>query len=235
MLIICLVENVSSLRMWCRVFVKDLGFFPSYPAEKFAPKKWGLSGSSQLALVAILGGTSYLFSQGIDIRTNLAAIVALAFVDSTFLGGCCLAQITSYWPPNRRRILVHEAGHLLIGKHLMKISLLDKTKCELWFLFECWIWSTYSFIETLDSYANNGFCQYCSIPNGLPSSWSHLRPSCCSSNGHSRAGICLVWTFTLFFSLVCLTTLWESATELGCMLIDSMRSVYISELYLLYH
>ncbi|KAF3957851.1 hypothetical protein CMV_017173 [Castanea mollissima] len=44
---------------------------------------------------------------------NLAAILGLAFMDSVFLGGCCLAQISSYWPPNRRRILVHEAGHLL--------------------------------------------------------------------------------------------------------------------------
>lgn len=34
-------------------------------------------------------------------------------MDSIFLGGSCLAQISSYWPPYRRRILVHEAGHLL--------------------------------------------------------------------------------------------------------------------------
>lgn len=88
-----------------------------YPASKFAPKKWGLSGSSRPALVAFLGGLSFLLSQGIDIRPNLTVILGLAFADSILLGGCCLAQISSYWPPNRRRILIHEAGHLLTGKH----------------------------------------------------------------------------------------------------------------------
>jgi hypothetical protein len=66
-------------------------------------------------LVAFFGGVSYLISQGIDLRPNLAVILGLAFADSIFLGGTCLAQISSYWPPYRRRILIHEAGHLLIG------------------------------------------------------------------------------------------------------------------------
>lgn len=91
-------------------------FFFSYPVSKLSPKKWGVSGSSQAILVAFFGGVSFLISEGIDIRPNLAVILGLAFIDSIFLGGCCLAQISSYWPPNRRRILVHEAGHLLIGK-----------------------------------------------------------------------------------------------------------------------
>lgn len=84
--------------------------------SKLAPKKWGLSGSSSAVLVAFLGGASFLVSQGIDIRPNLTAILGLAILDSIFLGGTCLAQISSYWPPTRRRILVHEAGHLLTGK-----------------------------------------------------------------------------------------------------------------------
>ncbi|KAH9677051.1 ATP-dependent zinc metalloprotease [Citrus sinensis] len=84
-------------------------------ASKLSPKKWGVSGSSRVALVAFLGGTSFLLSQGIDIRPNLAVILGLALVDAIFLGGVCLAQISSYWPPYKRRILVHEAGHLLIG------------------------------------------------------------------------------------------------------------------------
>ncbi|KAJ0100252.1 hypothetical protein Patl1_20831 [Pistacia atlantica] len=82
---------------------------------KISPKKWGVSGSSSVVLVAFLGGTSYLLSRGIDIRPNLAVILALAFIDSAFLGGICLAQISSYWPPYKRRILVHEAGHLLVA------------------------------------------------------------------------------------------------------------------------
>ncbi|XP_058100141.1 uncharacterized protein LOC131244663 [Magnolia sinica] len=56
---------------------------------------------------------SFLLSQGIDIRPNLAAILGLAMLDAIFLGGSCLAQISCLWPPYRRRILVHEAGHLL--------------------------------------------------------------------------------------------------------------------------
>ncbi|XP_065864881.1 uncharacterized protein [Euphorbia lathyris] len=83
--------------------------------SKFSPKKWGVSGPSSFAMVAFLGGASFLLSQGIDIRPNLAAILGLAFLDSIFLGGTCLAQISSYWPPYRRRILVHEAGHLLVA------------------------------------------------------------------------------------------------------------------------
>lgn len=87
--------------------------------SKFAPKKWGLSGSSRFALVAFLGGVSFLLSQGIDIRTNLAATLGLALMDSIFLGGTCLAQISSLWPPYKRRILIHEAGHLLVGKYFV--------------------------------------------------------------------------------------------------------------------
>ncbi|CAH2033395.1 unnamed protein product [Thlaspi arvense] len=82
---------------------------------KLAPKKWGLSGGSSIALAAFLGGVSYLLSQEIDIRPNLAAILGLAFMDSILLGGTCLAQISCYWPPHKRRIIVHEAGHLLVA------------------------------------------------------------------------------------------------------------------------
>ncbi|KAE8692006.1 Phosphoglycerate kinase 1 [Hibiscus syriacus] len=53
--------------------------------------------------------------EGIDIRPQLAIILGLAFMDSILLGGTCLAQISSYWPPYSHRILVHEARHLLVG------------------------------------------------------------------------------------------------------------------------
>ncbi|XP_023644989.1 uncharacterized protein LOC17899799 isoform X2 [Capsella rubella] len=82
---------------------------------KLSPKKWGLSGGSSIALAAFLGGVSYLLSQEIDVRPNLAVILGLAYMDSVFLGGTCLAQISCYWPPHKRRIIVHEAGHLLIA------------------------------------------------------------------------------------------------------------------------
>ncbi|XP_021298806.1 uncharacterized protein LOC110427574 isoform X2 [Herrania umbratica] len=101
-------------------FLKDKGFLPSFGrfsslASKFSPKKWGLSGSSSVVLAAFLGGLSYLLQQGIDVRPQLAIILGLAFTDSIFLGGTCLAQFSSYWPPYRRRILVHEAGHVLVA------------------------------------------------------------------------------------------------------------------------
>lgn len=82
-------------------------------AAKLAPKKWGLSGSSRNVLIAFLGGVSFLVSQGVDIRPNLAAVLALGVLDAIFLGGSCLAQICCFWPPYKRRVLVHEAGHLL--------------------------------------------------------------------------------------------------------------------------
>ncbi|KAJ1278060.1 hypothetical protein BS78_04G051200 [Paspalum vaginatum] len=82
-------------------------------AEKLAPKKWGLSGSSPYVLIGFLGGVSFLLTQGIDLRPKLGAVLALATVDAMFLGGTCLAQISCFWPPYKRRILVHEAGHLL--------------------------------------------------------------------------------------------------------------------------
>ncbi|XP_019098514.1 PREDICTED: uncharacterized protein LOC109131787, partial [Camelina sativa] len=82
---------------------------------KLSPKKWGLSGASSIALAAFLGGVSYLLSQEIDVRPNLAVILGLAYMDSVFLGGTCLAQISCYWPPHKRRIIVHEAGHLLVA------------------------------------------------------------------------------------------------------------------------
>lgn len=83
--------------------------------SKLSPKKWGLSGPSRLVLLAFLAGTSFLVSQGIDIRPNLAVFLALAVGDALFLGGSCLAQILCFWPPYRRRVLVHEAGHLLVA------------------------------------------------------------------------------------------------------------------------
>ncbi|KAJ6817535.1 uncharacterized protein M6B38_410710 [Iris pallida] len=84
-------------------------------ASKLSPKKWGLSGTSRVVAVAFLCGVSFLLSQGIDIRPNLATILALAMGDAIFLGGSCLAQMLCFWPPYKRRVLVHEAGHLLVA------------------------------------------------------------------------------------------------------------------------
>ncbi|CAH9053973.1 unnamed protein product [Cuscuta europaea] len=82
---------------------------------KLSPKKWGLSGSSSFILIALLAGISFMVNQGMDIRPNITAVLGLTMLDAIFLGGSCLAQVSSYWPPYRRRILVHEAGHLLVA------------------------------------------------------------------------------------------------------------------------
>ncbi|KZV32914.1 hypothetical protein F511_01425 [Dorcoceras hygrometricum] len=136
----CLNADDMKLVATAYAFLKDRGFLPNFgkyrsivldgprdvtptilkastgvEASKLSPKKWGVSGSSSILLIALLAGTSILLNQGIDIRPNLAAVLGLTLLDATFLGGSCLAQISSYWPPYKRRILVHEAGHLLVA------------------------------------------------------------------------------------------------------------------------
>ncbi|KAK6123880.1 hypothetical protein DH2020_042371 [Rehmannia glutinosa] len=136
----CLNADDMKLVANAYAFLKDRGFLPNFgkyrnivlegPREvtptvlksstglevsKLSPKKWGVSGSSSVFLIALLAGVSVLLNQGIDIRPNLAAILGLSMLDAIFLGGSCLAQISSYWPPYKRRILVHEAGHLLVA------------------------------------------------------------------------------------------------------------------------
>jgi len=93
---------------------------------KLSPKKWGLSAPSSFLLATSFAGGTFLLNQGIDIRPNIAAVLGLAMLDAILLGGSCLAQLSSFWPPYKRRICVHEAGHLLVGKpcfckHLMNL------------------------------------------------------------------------------------------------------------------
>ncbi|XP_057524099.1 uncharacterized protein LOC130803888 [Amaranthus tricolor] len=134
----CLNANDMRLVSSAYAFLKDRGFLPNFgkcrnlvlegprdvtptilksstglEVSKLSPKKWGITGASSVVMFSFLGCMSFLLSQGIDLRPNLAAILGLTIVDSVFLGGSCLAQISSYWPPYKRRILVHEAGHLL--------------------------------------------------------------------------------------------------------------------------
>ncbi|MFS7963878.1 hypothetical protein Hanom_Chr08g00743511 [Helianthus anomalus] len=95
-----------------------------FTVSKLSPKKFGLSTSSSIVLVAFFAGLSYLVDHGVDLRPQLAAVLGLSMVDSIFLGGSCLAQISSYWPPYKRRILVHEAGHLLVGESSLFMTFL---------------------------------------------------------------------------------------------------------------
>ncbi|KAM0044313.1 putative peptidase M41 [Helianthus debilis subsp. tardiflorus] len=136
----CLNADDMRLVASAYVFLKDKGFLNQYgkyrsivlegprdvtptvlksatglEVSKLSPKKFGLSTSSSIVLVAFFAGLSYLVDHGVDLRPQLAAVLGLSMVDSIFLGGSCLAQISSYWPPYKRRILVHEAGHLLVA------------------------------------------------------------------------------------------------------------------------
>ncbi|XP_059075155.1 uncharacterized protein LOC131074670 [Cryptomeria japonica] len=106
-------EVIKGARNVTPAVLKDL---TGVEASKFAPKKWGISGSSTLVSLASLAGISFLVNNGIDIRPKLAIILGLGVFDAVYLGGSLLAQILSIWPPYKRRIIVHEAGHLLIGK-----------------------------------------------------------------------------------------------------------------------
>lgn len=104
---------------------------------KLSPKKWGLSGTSSFLLATLFAGVSFLLNQGIDIRPNIAAVLGLAMLDAILLGGSCLAQISSFWPPYKRRICVHEAGHLLVGKLYFCKCLTEFTAIE-WKNFRTW-------------------------------------------------------------------------------------------------
>ncbi|GLT26484.1 hypothetical protein SLA2020_015460 [Shorea laevis] len=114
--------NASDMRLVGSAygFLKDRGFLPNFAkfsgivlegprdvspsvlesstgldGSKLSPEKWGsTSGTSSIALAALLVGVSYLLSQGIDIRPNLAAILGLAFLDSVLLGGTFFALIS---------------------------------------------------------------------------------------------------------------------------------------------
>lgn len=88
----------------------------SLAASSLSPKKWGLSGNSSLQLVAGIAVFSFFVNNNIDIRPLAILLVTLGLLDSVYLGGVGQAQLLSFWPGYRRRMLVHEAGHVLVGK-----------------------------------------------------------------------------------------------------------------------
>eukprot|EP00850_Spirogloea_muscicola_P022826 SM000313S11976 [mRNA] locus=s313:25156:28676:- [translate_table: standard] len=81
-------------------------------ASKLSPKKWG-TGTTSLQAVAVIAGTSFLVNNGVDIRFIVAVVLAVSLADAIYLGGTGLGQVMSLWPPYKRRIVVHEAGHVL--------------------------------------------------------------------------------------------------------------------------
>lgn len=85
-------------------------------ASSLSPKKWGLAGNSGVQLVVGFSIISFLVNNNIDVRPILVVIVGLGLLDSIYLGGTGQAQALSLWPPHKKRVLVHEAGHVLVGE-----------------------------------------------------------------------------------------------------------------------
>lgn len=84
-------------------------------ASKLSPQKWGLAGNSAVLLAGAIVGFNFLVNNGIDVRPLLASILAFTLVDAIYLGGTGLASVLISWPPYKRRVLVHEAGHVLVA------------------------------------------------------------------------------------------------------------------------
>ncbi|MCO5550736.1 hypothetical protein L7F22_004227 [Adiantum nelumboides] len=84
-------------------------------ASKLSPKKWGLAGTPALLLVGSVVIFNVLVNNGLDIRPFLASILAFGVLDAVYLGGAGLSAILISWPPLKRRIFTHEAGHVLVA------------------------------------------------------------------------------------------------------------------------
>ncbi|CAM6104316.1 unnamed protein product [Calypogeia fissa] len=84
-------------------------------ASKVSPKKWGLSGMSAITFPIGIALFSYIRDSGVDVRPIAALILAVGFYDAIYLGGTGLLKIFSMWLPYKRRVLVHEAGHVLVA------------------------------------------------------------------------------------------------------------------------
>lgn len=97
------------------VTAEDMLASSGLDASNLSPKKWGLTGNSSLQLVAGIAVFSFLVNNSVDVRPLAVLIVILGLLDSVYLGGAAQAQVLSLWPGYRRRMLVHEAGHVLVA------------------------------------------------------------------------------------------------------------------------
>lgn len=97
------------------VTAEDMLASSGLDASSLSPKKWGLTGASAFQLAAGFALFSFLVNNNIDIRPLAVIIVGLSLLDSIYLGGAAQAQVLSLWPGYKRRMLVHEAGHVLVA------------------------------------------------------------------------------------------------------------------------
>jgi len=80
-------------------------------ASQLSPKKWG-----PLAPLASIAVFSALVNNGVDVRPLALVLLVGGILDAVYLGGAAQAQVLSLWPGYRNRVLVHEAGHVLVGE-----------------------------------------------------------------------------------------------------------------------
>lgn len=146
-----------------------LQFLCVVAASSLSPKKWGISGDSGFVLIGAIALYSILGNNfNIDLRPIAAIIVGLGLLDSIYLGGTVQAQALSLWLPYKRRISVHEAGHVLVG--------------ELWSctLHTCLSFEEYGIWQFVRSVREDAakhwwevnFLYVCSIPARVPSEGS---------------------------------------------------------------
>ncbi|CAI5466516.1 unnamed protein product [Closterium sp. Yama58-4] len=83
-------------------------------AKNLAPQKWGMS--SPLLPIVLFAAFSTLVDAGVDLRALAFLSLALAVGDAVYLGGAGAGQLLMLlWAPFRERVLVHEAGHIVVA------------------------------------------------------------------------------------------------------------------------
>ncbi|GAQ83481.1 hypothetical protein KFL_001500110 [Klebsormidium nitens] len=84
-------------------------------ASKLSPKKSLLQGPSAAAFVALIAGLSYANQNELTlVRPILTSILSLGLLDAFLYGGAGFGQLMmTLWPGHRRRVLIHEAGHVV--------------------------------------------------------------------------------------------------------------------------
>lgn len=83
-------------------------------ASKLSPKKSGIQGPTAIAVFLLIGALSFgNINELTFIRPLLTSALTLGLLDALFLGGAAFGQVMMIWPGYRRRVLIHEAGHVV--------------------------------------------------------------------------------------------------------------------------
>lgn len=96
-------------------------------ASQLSPKKWGATNA--LGPLASIAAFSALVNNGVDVRPLALVLLVGGILDAVYLGGAAQAQVLSLWPGYRQRVLVHEAGHVLVGEWGRRVHSRDWKHC----------------------------------------------------------------------------------------------------------